>query len=153
MSLDQYPVPVSTAGIAASAVFTGGNYGIPAGAMSDIPDGIGFVEIVFAVTVPGLYFFDVDLISSISSTFPSDSGMDVGCSVNTVDQGFVLSAGYQYVVSSSAVVRYPSHYRMPLTLGLGANTIRLRGNATGGIPSATIVKVAASPVVLVLMKG
>jgi hypothetical protein len=140
-------------GILASAVFTSGNYGVPSGAMTDVPDGAGFVEIAYVVTVAGLYFFDVDLVAYISTTFPSDSGMDVGCSVNTVDQGFVYPGPYIYVVGSTAHIRTPSHYRMPLSLGLGVNTIRLRANSTGGIPSATIAKVAASPVVITLIKG
>jgi hypothetical protein len=137
--------------IVADAVFTGGNFAVP-GAMSDVTDGIGFVEIVYVVPANGTYYFDVDGGVFVLATFPSDGGCLVGCSVNGVDQGYLIEAAYTYVVADNPRNIYPFRYRMPLTLLAGARTIRLRAVLTGGLPAATIIKTATSPIVVSLVK-
>jgi hypothetical protein len=139
------------AGIVAAAVFSGGNYAVT-GAMSDVTDGAGFVEVTYVVPTTGNYFFEVDGAVAFGGTFPSDGGCNVGCSVNGVDQGYLFETPYIYTVSSTSNARAPFRYRMPLTLTAGVRTIRLRADLTGGIPYATIIKGAASPIVVALMK-
>jgi hypothetical protein len=144
-------VAPSAGSLVATAVFTGGDT-TPGGAMADVPDGAGFVEIVYAVPILGNYFFDADGIANFGGTFPSDGGTRWSCSVNTVDQGFLIEGPYMYIVSSSSGARASMRCRMPLTLAAGANTVRLRYQITGGLPSASLYKTASSPVTVALVK-
>lgn len=135
----------------ASAIFTGGNVS-PGGGMADVPNGIGFVEIVYSSPAGGTYFFDVDGVSTFGGAFPSDGGIRFSCSVNAVDQGFAIDAPYLYVTSSTSGARAPIRCRMGVTLVAGPNTVRLRYQVTGGIPSVSLQKTAASPVTVALVK-
>jgi hypothetical protein len=75
------------------------------------------------------------------------------CSVNTVDQGYLIEQPYLYITSSNSAGRFPIRARMPVTLVAGPNTIRLRVQITGGIPAAvSVFKSAAAPLVLALIK-
>lgn len=141
----------SGGGIVADAIFTGGTVS-PGGAMADVPDGIGFVEIIYAVPANGTYFFDAWGMAQYGGTFPSDGGFEWSCSVNTVDQGYAFPGPFAYTNVSNSVIRGPMNVRMPLSLLAGVNTIRLRYREVGGLPASALFKVATSPVSLALIK-
>jgi hypothetical protein len=140
-----------TGNIVADAVFTGGTVS-PGGAMADVPDGAGFVEIIYAVPANGTYFFDAWGMAQYGGTFPSDGGFEWSCSVNTVDQGYAFPGPFAYTNVSNSVIRGPMNVRMPLSLLAGVNTIRLRYREVGGLPASALFKVATSPVSLALIK-